>query len=185
MHVGIEIDREYGRGEGGRQHMQPFPLWLRDRCATLAEATCPEQISVRAMSWLPSSRVCSFRSMSAYGSHFRLELDGGAPRHVTFDSGVAELECCTQEEDCSGQGGVVKLLRVGILKDILVLNYVNVNIVLMVVSWVAKDTEMQPQLRRDEHGFWLANMVAVPRCTKEPYILPSLASQVHTHGCRH
>lgn len=99
---------------------------------------------------------------------------------MTFDCGVAELECSTQEEHCSGQGGVVKLVRVGILKDILVLNYVNVNVVLMVVSWVAKDKEMQPQLRRDEHGFWLANLAAVPRCTKDPYILPSLASQVDT-----
>lgn len=99
---------------------------------------------------------------------------------MTFDCGVAELECSTEEEHCSGQGGVVKLVRVGILKDILVLNYVNVNVVLMVVSWVAKDKEMQPQLRRDEHGFWLANLAAVLRCTKDPYILPSLASQVHT-----
>ena len=132
------------------------------------------------MSWLPSRRVCSFRSMSAYGSHFRVEEEGGGPQHVTFDCGVAELESSNENDHCSGQGGLVKLVRVGILKDILVLKYINTNIVLMVVSWVAKDTEMQPRLRRDEHGFWLTNLAARPRCTKAPYILPSLASQVQT-----
>ena len=78
----------------------------------------------------------------------------------------------------------MELIRVGTLRDILVFTYGNINIVLMVVSWVAKDTELKPQLRRDSHGFWIANMAATPRCTKDPYILPELASQV-PEFCRH
>ena len=92
---------------------------------------------------------------------------------------MAELEVCNEDKNYSGQGGAVNLVRVGILKDILVPNYVNMNIVLMVVSWMAKDREMQPKLRRDMHGFLMANMEIMPWCTKEAYILPSLASQVH------
>ena len=71
------------------------------------------------------------------------------------------------------------LVRVGVLKNILVLNYGNLNIVLMVVSWVAEHTDEQPRLHRDAHGFWLANMSARPRDTANPYLLPTLASQVN------
>lgn len=46
----------------------------------------------------------------------------------------------------------MNLARVGVLEDILVLTYVNLNIVLMVVSWVAKDTELRPKLHQDAHG---------------------------------
>ena len=74
-------------------------------------------------------------------------------------------------------------MRIGILRDILVMNYVKMNIVLMVVSWMAKDTDVQPKFRRDSHGFWLANMAPLPRCTNEPYILPSLTSQVPKLYC--
>ena len=163
---------------GERQQVDPFPRWLRDRCRDWEDDIGIEDRGLRSMSWLPSSRVCSFRSMTAYGSHFRIEVEDGGVPHVTFDSGVAELEARSDVNHCSGQRVEVKIVRVGILKDILVLNYVNTNIVLMVVSWVAKDTEMQPRLMRDAHGFWLANLAAVPRCTKDPYILPSVATQV-------
>jgi hypothetical protein len=102
-------------------------------------------------------------------------MRGGAP-HVTYDCGVAELRA-------SSTGGGVEIVRVGTLKDILVLNYTNTHVVVMVVSWLTKDTELQPRLRRDAHGFWLANMAAMPRCSLNPYILPSLASQVANRSC--
>ena len=80
---------------------------------------------------------------------------------------------------CSdNNNGTVQLVRVGVLKNILVLTYGNLSIVLMVVSWVAKHTHDRPRLRRDSHGFWLANMAARPRDTTNPYLLPALASQV-------
>ena len=117
--------------------------------------------------------------MLSHGSHYRVEGDEGDAPHVTYDCGVAELRAHGGGADSSRSG--VEIIRVGTLKDILVLNYGNTNIVLMVVSWLAKDTELQPRLRRDLHGFWLANMAAVPRCNSDPYILPSLATQVGNH----
>lgn len=70
-------------------------------------------------------------------------------------------------------------MRVGILKDILEPNYGCMGIVLMVVSWVAKDTDLRPRMRRDGHGFWIANMAAQPRDSTDPYFIPALASQLH------
>lgn len=116
--------------------------------------------------------------MISHGSHYRVESDVGGAAHVTFDSGVAELRASRGSGVLSSQSGGVEIGRVGTLKDILVFNYANTNLVLMVCSWLAESTELQPRLRRDEHGFWLANMSARPRCGENPYILPSLASQV-------
>lgn len=131
-----------------------------------------------ALSVPPAKKVCAFTSMSSYGSHYRVEMEEVGPRHVTFDSGVAELECRRRARGTSTQSVGVELVRVGILKNILVFSYGNLSIVVMVVSWVAKHTEERPRLRRDEHGFWLANMAARPRDLANPYLLPSLASQV-------
>ena len=131
-----------------------------------------------ALSVPPSKKVCAFTGMTSYGSHYRVDMEEGGPRHVTFDSGVAELECRRRGRSSPTNPVQVQLVRVGVLKNILVLSYGNLGIVLMVVSWVAKHTEELPRLRRDTHGFWLANMAARPRDTANPYILPALASQV-------
>ena len=158
----------------------PFETWLQARCTGVRNAGVHAGGQLLALSSPPSQRACSFRSMSSFGSHFRVELEEGPVHHVSFDSGVAELMPCAAAYDNPHNGNAVGLLRVGILKDILVLNYGNVNIVLMVVSWVPPHTEHRPTLCQDEHGFWMANMAARPRDTTVPYLLPNLASQVHS-----
>lgn len=75
--------------------------------------------------------------MISYGSHYRIDMEG-ATRHATYDSGIAKLECLRPSQCMSGNGVHVQLVKVGNLKNILVVNYGNLNIVLMVVFWVAK-----------------------------------------------
>lgn len=142
-------------------------------------------VELRALSEGPSRKACSFKSMTSFGSHYRVDLEESRMQHVTYDSGVAELRAVVAGANVSQCGGAVELVRVGVLKDILVVAYGNFNVVLMVVSWVAKDMEFQPRMQRDAHGFWLANMAAVPRDIAEPYLLPALASQVYNHGHVH
>lgn len=174
-------DREY-EGELCRMRpTTPFSRWLRSKCSEVFDAAGNDVEELRALSQGPSQRACSFKSMSSFGSHYRVDVEEGM-QHVTYDSGVAELGIHTNADGCSDPGASVDLARVGILKDILVLTYGNLNLVLMVVSWVAQHTELCPRLRRDAHGFWLANMGARPRETRAPYLLPSLAYQVqNTH----
>ena len=116
--------------------------------------------------------------MQSFGSHFRVQLDESGAQHVTYDSGVGEVRALHGRPTGEQGNSVVDLARVGVLKNILVLNYGPMNIVVMVVSWVAKDSPSKPRLRRDPHGFWLANMAATPRETSDPYMLPVAASQV-------
>ena len=170
--------RQYKEEARTRLDIEPFRTWLRERCDRLPETPGKEFMELRALGAAPSRRVCSFRSMTSYGSHYMVEMEEGRALHVTFDSGVAELQGSRDGNNCIDEGGAVELVRVGILKDILVLNYGRVNVVLMVVSWVVKHTDARPRMCRDSHGFWLANMATLLQCTIQPYILPSLASQV-------
>lgn len=174
----VALGREYERESAGSSHIDPFHIWLRHRCARMPASEGDSEVEVKALSCYPSRAICSFRSMYSFGSHYRVEAVEAGARHVTFDAGVAELRVSEEGINGSEQGGVVDLVRVGTLQDIWVLNYVDLSIVLMVVLWVAKDTDAHPRLRRDPHGFWLANLAAVPRCKEDPYILPVLASQV-------
>lgn len=155
-----------------------FAVWLKHRCAQMSAAERDECQELVALSLPPSKKVCAFRGMTSFGSHYRVDMEEGGVKHVTFDSGVAELQSRRRGQCTDSDGVRVQLVRVGVLKNILVLCYGNLNIVLMVVSWVAKHTEDRPRLRRDAYGFWLANMAARPRDTTNPYLLPALASQV-------
>ena len=181
--TGLPANNEYERESSLGGQIDPFSTWLRERCARMVDNDSTDVNELTALSIQPSRRVCSFRSMMSYGSHYRIEGDGAGEQHVTYDCGVAELQALREGDNCADPIGVVHIIRVGTLKDIMVLNYVNLNVVLMVVSWVAKHTEMQPRLRRDAHRFRLANLDAMPRCNNNPYILPSLASQMRNLPC--
>ena len=133
---------------------------------------------LRALSLPPCGKACSFRSMTSFCSHFNVEVVAGNAQHVTYDCGVAELHAHIRGKNTEHRGTLVELVRVSVLKDIIVLNYGPFNIVVMVVSWVAKDTSSQPRMRRDAHGFWMANLATLSRVTSQPYLLPVLASQV-------
>lgn len=163
---------------GGCPGAAPYVMWLRDRCATLPDPASQEEAELRAIATRPSRRACSFRSMMSYGSHYRVLVEEGVVQHVTFDSGVGVMNARPQGMGAAHMGTKVELVRVGILKNIVVLNYGHMSIVLMVVSWVAKDTETGPSLLQDAHGFWLANMAARPRDVAKPYLFPAFASQV-------
>lgn len=171
-------DREYELEAGENACIAPFYMWLRRRVEVPHNIGGPVGEELLALASPPCRRACSFKSMTSFGSHYRVDLEEEGVSHVTFDSGVAELDINDVHGGNPMNGTAVDLVRVGILKDILVLRYGHLNIVLMVVSWVAKDTPQQKMLERDAHGFWLANMAARPRDTSSPYILPALASQV-------
>ena len=171
------VHREYEEEALGRSSMMPFTTWLRSKCSILRNETGSAREELMALSKTPSRQACSFKSMTSFGCHYRVDAEETGSQHVTFDSGVAELEARRSRGQIH-HNSIVELVRVGILKDIVILNYGSLNVVLMVVSWVAEDSEGQPRLRRDSHGFWIANMAARPRDTSNPYLLPARASQV-------
>ena len=174
----LYMDRQYRQEAPDRANTAPFATWLHSRCESPCFANNNHGEELRALACGPSRRACSFRSMTSYGLHYRVQLDEDGAQHVTFDSGVGMLAARRHGEDPPDNGATTELVRVGILKDIVVLNYGHMSIVLMVVSWVADHSEEHPRMRRDAHGFWLANIAARPRDTGAPYLFPAFASQV-------
>ena len=157
----------------------PFATWLREKCESRHAGDRRWGEELRALAVGPSRRACTFKSMTSFGSHYKVQADEEGPQHVTFNSGVGVLAVRAHAEEPARHRADVLLARVGILKGIVVLNYGHMSIVLMDVSWVAQDNELRPRLRRDDHGFWLANLAARPWDKTTPYFLPALASHVH------
>lgn len=130
--TGLPANNEYERESSLGGQIEPFSTWLRERCARMADNNNTDVNELTALLIQPSKRVCSFKSMMSYGSHYHIEGDGVGEQHVTYDCGVAEMQALREGDNCADPVGVVHIIRVGTLKDILVLNYVNLNVVLMV-----------------------------------------------------
>ena len=168
--------RQYRQEAEGTLGLVAFATWLREKCESRHAGDRRWGEELRALVAGPSRRACTFKSMTSFGSHYRVQVDEKGVQHVTFDSGVGVLAVCGNGEDSSQNRAEVQLARVGILKDIVVLNYAHKGIVLMDVSWVVEDSELRPKLRRNDHGFWLANLAARPWDRTTPYLLPAFAS---------
>lgn len=93
--------------------------------------------------------------MWAYGNHYRVDVETW-PWHVVYDSGVA---CIFRQVSCSStqdQNFVMgNLAYVGVLKEILVVDYVGLPMVMFKCSWIPSNTQGNTTIHQDEHGFWV------------------------------
>ena len=74
----------------------------------------------------PSVFADSYRYMHAYGALYRCQLGESTTNHVTFDSGIVRR---LSEHETSG-------IDIGILKEILMVDYGALTPVVMKVSWI-------------------------------------------------
>jgi hypothetical protein len=84
--------REYREEMTSCGSVVQFGAWLGLRCCAMSVAEQEERPDLMAISRPPSRKVCAFSGMKSYGSHYRVDMEEGSPKHVTFDSGVAELQ---------------------------------------------------------------------------------------------
>ena len=130
------------------------------------------------MSRLPSPIVKHHQSMWAFGYHFRAQNDRDGD-FVTFDSGVAAIinqECRSSRAD---QHPVeAELLYVGVINDILQVDYGHIKPCVLKCSWIKSDLEGVPTMRRDVDGFWSVKFMARQSPAVEPYLLAAHARQV-------
>jgi hypothetical protein len=84
--------REYERESTGGGEVASFAVWMRERCARMEHCGGADMTEFMALCSLPSTRACSFRSMTSFGSHYRVEGEELGEGHVTYDCGVAELQ---------------------------------------------------------------------------------------------
>ena len=123
----------------------------------------------------PSQLATRYTRMKAFGNHFRVE-DPQSMMLQTYDSGIASVfhmpSMGSQE---------VSLNYVGILQDILKLNYgpLHTPIILLRCEWMKRDDNRgNPTYVRDDVGFMVVNFRHKLPKMSEPFIFPSQATQV-------
>jgi hypothetical protein len=67
---------------------------------------------------------------------------------------------------------------VGVLKYIIVVSYVGLHLVVMKYSWIPINTYGNAITKQDEYGFWMVNHGQRVPAHVEPYVFPSIVSQV-------
>ena len=135
-------------------------------------------LSLVTMSRLPTRTVNHYNSMSAYGYHFRTDDEQGKS-HVSFDSGVAAIITQTCVSSRADRNPVEAALNyVGIIKDIVVVDYGIHKFTALKCSWIKPNLHGHPTIRQDEHGFWCVKYAARQTPPVEPYVFPNQVQQV-------
>ena len=130
------------------------------------------------MSRLPSPIVRHHPSMWSFGYHFRAESDTDGS-YASFDAGVAAIVNQTCRSSRADQHPVeAELLYVGIINDILEVDYGHIKPCVLKCSWIKPHLEGIRTIRKDEDGFWSVKYNARQPPHVEPYLLAAHARQV-------
>ena len=143
-------------------------------------------LSLVTLSKLPRPIVKRHNSMYAYGYHFRIDDEGGRS-NVSYDSGIACIATQTCTSSRADQNPVEAALQyVGILKDIIDVDYGHLQYTILKCSWIRPDMQGRNRtMRVDEHGFWSVRFNARQYPAVEPYIMPVHAKQVCSTSIPH
>jgi len=137
-------------------------------------------MDVMQLSMKPQMTGSRYAKVRAYGNHYRVTTDNEAIIMATYDFGVASI---FQQPQVTNEGMTLGSIQyVGVLKDIILLNYrpVSQPVVLFKCDWVTPrfDRWGNPMYKRDEDGFLLANFRNLKAEVTEPFVFPSQVQQV-------
>jgi hypothetical protein len=153
-----------------------FDEWVRDDAAHAdLDTSNPYDMDRLMLSTKPSQRAARYIRMKVFGNHFRVEDDSSC-RLQTYDSGVAFVF-----QVPSADATDVSVNYVGVLKDILKLNYgpIRTPIILFRCEWMKRrDNRDNPTYIKDDAGFLVVNFRHKLPKTSDPFIFPSQATQV-------
>lgn len=170
--------RRQHEGRPGRR-FTTFTMWLEETVREREREGVQISDELRSMSRLPYPTVEHYNSMYAYGYHFRTDAEQGRSS-VSYDSGVAAIitqECRSSRADRNPVEAALQY--VGIITDILKVNYGALKYNVLRCSWIRPDLEgPMLSMREDVHGFWSVKFNARMPTNIEPFILPSHAQQV-------
>ena len=155
-----------------------FSDWLEEIVRGMGMRGEVVSADLGTLSRLPSPWVKHHNSMWAYGYHFRTEAEDGR-NNVSFDAGVAAIISQTCQSSRADMNPVeADLQYVGILNDLLTVDYGHLKFNVLKCSWIKSDLQGNPCIRRDIDGFWLVKHAARLNPAVEPYLMPIHARQV-------
>ena len=170
-------ERALLRGQNPRRLLS-FADWIEDRVRLMGFNGENPSADLVTMSRLPSPLVKHHNLMWSFGYHFRTDEEDGR-QHVSFDSGVAAIITQTYRLSRLDLNLIeVDLQYVGIIKDIMQVNYGHLKFNVLKCSWIKPDLEGEPTIREDKDGFWLVKHGARQSLDVEPYLMAAHARQV-------
>lgn len=154
-----------------------FAQWIRDHADMDDIRNSELGLDIVMLARKPSQKCLRYEIIKAFGNHFRVqnnETDG----LKTYDSGVATVA----DAPLLDARDVSSINYVGVLKDILKLNYgpVQSPIILLRCEWIKKvDRQNNPTTYIwDDSGFLMVNFKHKLPKLEDPFIFPSQATQV-------
>ena len=149
--------------------MPPFTDWLYSHVRRLRAEGFPLLQNVVRLFCHPSTSATTWHRMYVQGAYFRCHIgEGSLPPHATFDCGIVV-------KNNEGQ----HTIDVGILKQVLMLDYGDLKLVMMKVSWVKHTRQGQSMIKKDRHGFWMCKLdEREDLAAKNQFIFPSHVAQV-------
>ncbi|CAK9271840.1 unnamed protein product [Sphagnum jensenii] len=137
-------------------------------------------MDVMQLSMKPQMTASRYAKVRAYDNHYRVTTNNEATTMATYDSGVTSV---FQQPQATNEGMTLGSIQyVGVLKDIILLNYrpVSQPMVLFKCDWVTPgfDRWGNPTYKQDEDGFLLANFRNLKAEVTEPFVFPSQVQQV-------
>lgn len=130
----------------------------------------------------PSPIAYSYMSFYAFGNHFRVDHEEHVLQHATDDCSMAIIHELPGELEGNLCASIGSVDHVGVVVDILHVQFYRMRVILLKGSWVPSTNETCPSLIRDAHGYWLANLDIRPRDSASPYVFPRDASHVFSIG---
>jgi hypothetical protein len=135
----------------------PFAEWLKSKIKEAERAGRPLEDDIKHYAQLPERNATSHRQMYCHGKHLRVRSSEGAL--VTRDSGVV-VSFNRQVRWGLVNGRPVERTQeyVGYIEEILVLDYRNHCVTVLICDWVRGTRDNRnPSILRDRYGFSLAN----------------------------
>ena len=112
--------------------------------------------------------VLSFSAMWAYGAHYSTNNEITL-NTIAFDSGIVAIPPSPTYTN----------INVGILKSIILVTYLNFNVVLMEGTWIKSSSEGRCVIKKDSYGFWTVQyLYRAVREKDNPYVYLCNVSQV-------
>lgn len=114
-----------------------------------------------------------YDNMWAYGNQYHVDMELRPLMHLKCDYGVAyifRLVSCSSTKDYNMV--MVNLNYVGVLKEMFVVDYFGLLLVLFKCSWIPTNTQCNATICQDEYGFWVVNFVHNLPPMVELYVFP-------------
>ncbi|KAG0574034.1 hypothetical protein KC19_VG229300 [Ceratodon purpureus] len=143
-----------------------FSSWINNHVRILRDEGFPVSRELESLHCMPSEYVTSYQAMWAYGAHYVVSNKEGLG-YVSFDSGIAAIP----------PGSDTNEIDVGILRDIILVSYSEVNCVILEGSWIKTMDEGRRVIKKDQYGFWTVHYRSWDASTKNPYVYPAAVSQ--------